>query len=162
MEPIVIELRVYTPDETETEPFPVSSVAFSSPEIFESQWFPKILTLIFVMAMVPTGYFLWAVCSGATADLEFSVFLISGLLVQLATHAFVLVIVTALCLYVHFNSLPPLPILSIRYHRVDGKKQFIIQRCLWGLWIGFMTAGLVAFNYFFINTYFIFGVMIGE
>ena len=149
MKPIVIELRAYTLEETETEPLPVSSLAFNSPEIFESQWFQKILTLIFVMAMVPTAYFLWAVWLGGTSDLEFSVFLICGLLTQLATHAFVLVIVTALCLYLHFNSLPPLPILSIRYHRVDGRKQFIIQKCLWGLWIGFMTAGLVVLNYFF-------------
>ena len=68
MEPIVIELRAYSPDDTETEPLPVSSLAFSSPEIFKSQWFQKILTLVFVMAMVPTGNFLWAIWFGATAD----------------------------------------------------------------------------------------------
>ena len=58
MEPIVLELGPYNQDETETEPFPDSSLAFSSPEIFESQWFLKVLTLIFLLATVPTGYFL--------------------------------------------------------------------------------------------------------
>ena len=43
-----------------------------------------------------------------------------------------LVIFTALCLYLHFNSLPLLPILSMRYHRVDGKKQIIIQSVFGG------------------------------
>lgn len=146
-----MELRAYTPDETETEPIPISSLAFSSPEIFESQWFPKILTLMFVMAMIPTVDFLTIVWIGAASDLGFTTLLMNGLLSQLATYVFVLIIVTALCLNLHFNSLPLLPILAIRYHKVDGKKQFIIQKCLWGLWIGIMTAGLVALNHVFLK-----------
>lgn len=151
MEPIVLELRAYTSDETETEPLPVSSLAFSSPEIFESQWFPKVLTLIFLLATVPTGYSLWWVYKGGTSNNSVSELIVVGLSIQLVTHAFVLVVFTALCLYFHFNSLPPLWVLSIRYHRFDGKKKIIIQQCLWGLWVGFMTAGLFAFNYFCIN-----------
>lgn len=146
MEPIVLELRAYTSDETETEPFLVSSLAFSSPEIFESQWFPKVLTLIFLSATVFTGFFLFCVYTGAIHNFQSSKFISFSLSVQLVTHAFVLVIFTALCLYLHFNSLPSLRILSIRYHRVAGKKKIIIQQCLWGLWVGFMTAGLVAYG----------------
>ena len=174
------DLGAYNPDETEIESFSVSSLAFSSPEIFESQCYPKVLTLIFLLATVPIGYFLWFVWLGGTSNLVGSMYLIYALIVQLATHAFVLVIfialclylhcddlppllvlsmrvisTTALCLYLHFNCLPPLLTLSISYCRVYGKIQIIIQNCLWGFWIGFMIAGLVAFNQLFIHKFFL-------
>lgn len=150
-EPIVVELRAYTPDENGTEPFPVSSLAFSSSEIFESQWYPKVLTLIFLLAIVPIGFALWWVYLGMTSSFLMSAGFLLRLFIQLVTHAFVLVIFTALCLYLHFNSLPPLRVLSIRYHRVDSKKKNTIQQCFWGLWVGFMTLGLCVFNFFVIQ-----------
>lgn len=154
MEPIVKEPS-YMPKEAENEPLPVSSLAFSSPEIFESRWFQKIITLIFVMAMVPTAYFLYAVWLERTSYRNSSVVLIYALCIQLATQAFVLVITTASCLYLHFNSPPLLSILFMRYSRFGGRKQSIIQKGLWGLWIGLFTTGLIVFNYFSINHHFV-------
>lgn len=151
MEPIVIEPRANTPEKTETEPLPVS---FSSPEVFESHWFQQILSLIFIMAMISIAYFLWAIWRGWSFNSSSSLLLLYGLVIQLAMHTFVLVIFAALCLYFHFNDLPPLlPILSIRYHRFDGKKKLTIQKCLWVLLIGFITAGLIVFNSLFVHEY---------
>lgn len=151
MKPIVIEPRANTPEETETEPLPVT---FCSPEVFESQWFQQILGLIFIMATIPIAYFLWTIWRGWSFNSSSSLLLLYGLVIQLATHTFVLVIFAALCLYLHFNSLPPLlPILSIRYHRFDGGKKSTIQKCLWAVLIGFITAGLIVFNSLFIHEY---------
>lgn len=150
MKPIVIEPRANTPEEAETEPL---QVAFCSPEVFESQWFQQILGLIFIMATIPIAYFLWTIWRGWSFSYISSVVLY-GLAVQLAMHTFVLVFFAALCLYFHFNSLPPLlPILSIRYHRFNGGKKSTIQKCLWAVLIGFITAGLIVFNFFFIQKY---------
>lgn len=101
------------------------------------------------MATIPIAYFLWSIWRGWSFNSSSSLLVLYGLAIQLAMHTFVLVIFAALCLYFHFNSLPPLlPILSIRYHRFDGGKKSTIQKCLWAVLIGFITAGLIVFNFF--------------
>lgn len=147
MEPMAIELRVSTLEETETEPFADSNIAFCSPEVFESQWFRQILTLIFIMAMIQIVDFLWAVRVGITILVHFTVLNFCELLFQLAVHTLVLVTFAVICLYFHFHSLPLLPILSRRYQRVNGKRKLVIQNCFWVLLIGSITACLIVFSY---------------
>ena len=154
MEPILLELSAYTQAENVTEPFPDSSLAFSSSKIFKYQWYSKVLTLVFFLVIVSIGYSLWWVYLGGTLFIPTSYLIIILLSIQLSSHTFVFVIFTALCLYLHFNILLLLRILLIRYHRVDSKKKITIQQCLWGLEVDFMTVSLFVFNYFCINRIF--------
>lgn len=137
---MAIDLEARTLEDIRTQPFAVSGMA---PEAFESQWFRQILTLIFIMAIIQITHFLWAVRLGMTISVKHTRLLFYEFLLKLAVYAAVFSIFAAMCLYLHFHSLPLLSILSIRYHRVVEKRKLVIQNCLWMLWIGSISAGLV-------------------
>lgn len=140
MAPMAIDLEARALEEIRTEPFAVSGM---DPEDFESRWFRQILTLIFIMAIIQIAHFLWAVRLDMTISVKYTRLLFYEFLLKLAIYTAVFVIFAAICLYLRFHSLPLLSILLIRYHRVDGKRRLVIKNCLWMLWIGFITAGLV-------------------
>lgn len=137
---MAIDLEARTLEEIGTEPFAVSCMA---PEAFESQWFRQILTLIFIMAIIQIAHFLWAVRLDMTISVKYTSLLFYEFLLKLAIYTAFYVIFAAICLYLRFHSLPLLSILLIRYHKVDGKRKLVIQNCLWMLWIGSITVGLV-------------------
>ena len=138
MEPITVDLEASTLEETETDPF---SVAFSSPEVFESQWFRQILTLMFIIAIFQIGDSLYILILGIAQKDDYTATALLDFFIQLAIYTRVIVISAAICLYFHFHSLPFLSNLSIH-----SKRKLVIQRCLWALWIGFLTAGLVVLS----------------
>lgn len=140
MAPMAIDLEARALEEIGTEPFVVSGM---DPEDFESRWFRQILTLIFIMAIIQIAHFLWAVRLDMTISVKYTRLLFYEFLLKLAIYTVVFLIFAAICLYLRFHSLPLLSILLIRYYRVDGKRRLVIKNCLWMLWIGFITAGLV-------------------
>lgn len=137
---MAIDLEARNLEEIGTEPIAVPGMA---PEAFESQWFRQILILIFIMAIIQIAHFLWAVRLDTTISVKYTSLLFYEFLLKFAIYTTVFVIFAAICLYLRFHSLPLLSILSIRYHKVDGKRKLVIQNCLWMLWIASITVGLV-------------------
>lgn len=118
---------------------------FDSPKVFKSPWFPKLLVLIFIMAIIPIADFLYAVTYGSSKVLSDSIVLIYGFLIQLTAQTLTLGSFTALCLYIHLNT-PPL-LLSLQ-------RKPIIRECLCGVWVASMAVVLVSFNYYFVFAHF--------
>lgn len=140
MEPMVIDLEAPILEEIGTEPFAISGMAL---EGFESRWFRQILTLIFIMAIIQIAHFLWAVRLDMTSSVKYTMLLFYEFLLKIAIYTAVFVFFAAICLYLRFHGLPLLSILLMRYPRVDGKRRLVIQNCLWMIWIGSITVGLV-------------------
>lgn len=134
------DLEARTLDEIGTEPLAVSGMG---PEIFESRWFRQILVLIFIMAIIQIAHFLLAVRLDLTISVIHTGLLFYEILVKLAIYTAVFIIFAAMCLYLRFHSLPVLSTRFIRYYGLDGKRRLMIKNCLWMLWTGLSTVGLV-------------------
>lgn len=104
-------------------------------------WFPKLLILIFIMAIIPIADFLYAITYGSSKVLSDSIVLVYGFLIQLTVQTITLGIFTALCLYLDSNS--PSWLSSLQ-------KRPMIRECLWGVWVASMAVILVSFNYYFV------------
>ena len=108
-------------------------------------WFPKLLILIFIMAIIPIADFLYATTYGSSKVLSDSIVLVYGFLIQLTVQTLTLGIFTALCLYLDSNT--PSWLSSLQ-------KRQMIRECLWGVWVALMVVVLVSFNYYFVIAHF--------
>ena len=107
---------------------------FPQLELYQTAWFPKLIILMFAMALIFAANVLWFFPILAEDHPQEAPIYIRIFLIPLSFSALALIVFVSICLAIQFNRLRLPPWLDgwkQSFERLDKKKQSIIQRILW-------------------------------